>query len=105
MNDQLLASKPVVKKEVDEIMSSQTISYPSKEIYNEGHSVGLQEGHKAGLQEGLSIGAEKGRTNEVFESVRDGDYGPERGAQKLGLSLADFKKRMTEAGFLLPAVG
>ena len=96
-----MASKPVVKKEVDEVMSSQTISYPSKEIYNEGHSVGLQEG----LLEGHRTGLLEGRTNEVFESVRDGDYGPERGAQKLGLSLADFKKRMTEAGFLIPAVG
>ena len=66
---------------------------------------GKREGRREGKREGRREGLQEGRTNEIFESVRDGDYGPERGAQKLGLSLADFKKRMTEAGFLIPAVG
>ena len=54
----------------------------------------LERGHQAGLQEG--------QCREVFSSVQEGDYGVERGAQKLHLSVAEFEKKMQEAGYKIP---
>jgi len=34
--------------------------------------------------------------------VQCGDYGIARGAQKLNLSIDEFKKQMLEAGFSIP---
>lgn len=47
-------------------------------------------------------GIEQGRKTEVFDSVQCGDYGIARGAQKLNLSIDEFKKQMLEAGFSIP---
>ena len=66
----------------------------SEYILEQGHQAGLQEGHQAGLQEG--------QCREVFSSVQEGDYGVERGAQKLQLSVAEFEKKMQEAGYKIP---
>ena len=49
--------------------------------------------------QGKEAGEQKGRQKEIFLSVRDGDYSVERGAQKMGISVDEFKKRMNEAGF------
>ena len=38
----------------------------------------------------------------MFSSVQEGDYGVERGAQKLQLSVAEFEKKMQEAGYKIP---
>ena len=35
-------------------------------------------------------------------SVQEGDYGVVRGAQKLNLSVADFEKEMSAAGYQIP---
>lgn len=45
---------------------------------------------------------EEGRKNEVFDSVQCGDYSTARGAQKLNLSIDEFKKQMMAAGFSIP---
>ena len=42
---------------------------------------------------------ENGRIREIFLSVQEGDYGIRRGAEKLGISEAEFERRMIEAGF------
>ena len=55
---------------------------------------GRHEGRQAGLQEG--------RYNEVFSSVQEGDYGVERGAEKLNMSVPEFEKKMQEAGYKIP---
>ena len=68
----------------------------SEYILEQGHQAGLQEGHQAGLQEG--------QCREVFSSVQEGDYGVERGAQKLQLSVAEFEKKMQEAGYKIPEI-
>ena len=49
--------------------------------------------------QGKEAGEQKGRQKEIFLSVRDGDYSVERGAQKMGISVDEFKKRMNEAGY------
>ena len=48
------------------------------------------------FEEGIEKGIEKGRLEEILSSVREGDYGIERGAEKLGISVAELKKRMEE---------
>ena len=70
----------------------------SEYILEQGHQAGLQEGHQAGLQ----VGLKEGQYREVFSSVQEGDYGVERGAQKLHLSVAEFEKKMQEAGYKIP---
>ena len=47
-------------------------------------------------------GRTEGRVFEVYSSVQDGDYGIERGAEKLGITEEEFEKRMLEAGFKIP---
>ena len=47
---------------------------------------------------------EEGRVIEIYTSVQEGDYGPERGAEKLQISVEEFEKRMTEAGYQIPVL-
>ena len=53
-------------------------------------------------EEGLAEGLARGRKTEVFVSVQEGDYGVVRGAQKPNLSVADFEKEMSAAGYQIP---
>lgn len=46
---------------------------------------------------------EKGRFEEIFSSVQEGDYSLERGAQKAGMTIVEFEKAMAEAGYKVPA--
>ena len=59
-------------------------------------------GREEGREEGLAEGLAKGRETEVFVSVQEGDYGVERGAQKLDLSVEEFEKEMSAAGYQIP---
>ena len=47
-------------------------------------------------------GRAEGRAFEVYTSVQEGDYGTQRGAEKLGISVEEFEKRMVEAGYHIP---
>ena len=47
-------------------------------------------------------GFEEGRLNEIYQSVQEEDYSIERGAEKAGLKVAEFKKVMEEAGYHVP---
>ena len=40
---------------------------------------------------------EQGRLQEIIDFVQDGDISVERGAQKAGMTVDEFKKVMTEA--------
>lgn len=46
---------------------------------------------------------QSGRLSEIFSSVQEGDYSISRGAQKADMSIEQFEKAMTEAGYKLPA--
>ena len=60
----------------------------------QGRELGLQQGREQGLQQGRELGLQQGRELEIVISVKEGDYSPERGAEKLGCSLEEFKKKM-----------
>ena len=45
---------------------------------------------------------EEGRLELLYELVASGDLTAEKSAEKAGLSLEDFKKRMKNAGYDLP---
>lgn len=62
-----------------------------------------EEGREAGRIEGMAAGKAEGRTLEIFDSVKVGDYSASRGAQKLGVSEDEFVSMMTKAGYTLPA--
>lgn len=53
---------------------------------------------------GIAIGETKCRTNEIFQSVQDGDYSTKRGAEKLGITESEFISRMEEAGYKVPTM-
>ena len=53
-------------------------------------------------EEGREEGLAEGRKKEVFMSVQEGDYGVVRGAQKLNLSVEEFEKEMSAAGYQIP---
>lgn len=48
-------------------------------------------------------GENNGRLKEIFSSVQEGDYSLEIGAQKAGMTIPEFEKAMTEAGYKIPA--
>ena len=52
----------------------------------------LQEHYDEKYNEGLK----RGRLQEIFMSVQEGDYSIERGAQKAGMSLEQFQAAMAE---------
>ena len=53
-------------------------------------------------EEGREEGLAKGRKTEVFVSVQEGEYGVIRGAQKLNLSVEEFEKEISAAGYQIP---
>ena len=46
----------------------------------------------------------KGAEQEIFKSVQDGDYGVTRGAEKLGVTEAEFVEKMETAGYKIPTL-
>ena len=55
-------------------------------------------------ESGRREGRIEGRAEEIYASVRDGDYSAARGAEKLGISVQELEKRMEDAGYPLPFV-
>lgn len=55
---------------------------------------GMEQGRELGLQQGRELGLRQGRELEIVISVKEGDYPPERGEEKLGCFLEEFKKKM-----------
>ena len=74
----------------------------SQGIKEQGIEQGLEQGLERGLEKGLEQGLEQGRRFEIFTSVQEGDYSIERGAQKMNLSVAEFTRQMTSAGYKVP---
>ena len=68
-------------------------------VYDQGKEAGEQIGIKRGIKIGEERGIERGKQTEIFLSVQDGDYSAERGAQKMGISVDEFRKCMKEAGY------
>lgn len=75
----------------------------SQGIKEQALEQGLEQGRELGLEQGREQGLEQGRELEVFASVQEGDYGVARGAQKLKLSVEEFKKKMIAAGYRIPS--
>ena len=55
-----------------------------------------------GREEGMSLGRMEGMEMEIFKSVQDGDYGVPRGAEKLGITEAEFIEKMESSGYKIP---
>ena len=74
----------------------------SQGIKEQGIEQGIEKGIEKGIEQGIEQGLEQGRKSEIFTSVQEGDYGIERGAQKMNLSVEEFTKQMTSAGYKVP---
>ena len=74
------------------------IELEREEAENKGLLRGREEGMSLGRKEGLL----EGKETEIFESVQDGDYGVARGAEKLGVTEAEFVEKMETAGYKIP---
>ena len=57
---------------------------------------------KSGIQEGMRRGMQQGRLFEIYLSVQEGDYSAKRGAEKAEMSLDEFEKAMSKAGYKIP---
>ena len=44
----------------------------------------------------------RGRLQEIFLSVQEGDYSIERAAQKAGMDIQSVEKAMVDAGYKIP---
>ena len=74
----------------------------AKEYGEEQRREGMKAGIKTGIETGIETGIQTGRRTEIFLSVQDGDYSVNRGAEKLGMSVDEFEKSMSEAGYRVP---
>ena len=63
-----------------------------------------EEAENKGLLRGREEGLLEGRETEIFKSVQDGDYGVPRGAEKLGITEAEFVEKMEAAGYKIPTL-
>ena len=50
----------------------------------------------------IELVREEAKAAEIFKSVQDGDYGVARGAEKLGVTEAEFVEKMETAGYKVP---
>ncbi|MDO4961051.1 MAG: hypothetical protein Q4E57_04250 [Eubacteriales bacterium] len=55
------------------------------------------------IERRVAEGKNEARFNEIYSSVRDGDYSIGRGAEKLGITAEELVRRFDEAGLQLPA--
>lgn len=73
------------------------------EFDQELHDEAMREDGKVeGKIEGKIEGRAEGRIEEIFNSVQEGDYSVERGAQKLNLSVEQFEEKMMAGGYKIP---
>ena len=81
------------------------IKYDKKEdmvnmckAWDDHKKLGIQEGMQRGMQQGM----QQGRLFEIYLSVQEGDYSAKRGAEKAEMSLDEFEKAMSKAGYKIP---
>ncbi len=67
-------------------------------VYHDVRVEALEEGMARGIEQGM----EQGRATGIYECVSDGGYTPERGAKKLGCTVAELCEQMEAAGFKVP---
>lgn len=79
-----------VRKEVESIMGGRVLEYPEKTVLREGIAIGRKEGRVEG-----------GNTM-LFELVETGDLNPAIAANKLKVSIDQFKNSMLAAGYKFP---
>ena len=70
--------------------------------WDDHKKLGIQEGMKQGIQQGMKQGMQQGRLFEIYLSVQEGDYSAKRGAEKAEMSLDEFEKAMSKAGYKIP---
>ena len=80
------------------------IELEREEAENKGLLRGREEGMSLGREEGMSLGRMEGMKMEIFKSVQDGDYGVPRGAEKLGITEAEFIEKMESLGYKIPTL-
>ncbi len=66
---------------------------------DEGREEGREEGRKEGREEGREEGRKEGREETIYGLVSEGDLSPEKGAQKLGVSVEQLRADMDTHGF------
>ena len=70
----------------------------------EAEKQGLLRGRAEGMSLGRKAGLLEGKETEIFKSVQEGDYGIPRGAEKLGVTEAEFVEKMEAAGYKIPTL-
>ena len=68
------------------------------------HNQGLEQGIKQGLEQGLEQGIEKGANKMLFTLVTKGKLDIDTAAEEAGVSVGEFEKLMSEAGYKVPEI-
>lgn len=71
-------------------------------IMNVFSQIAEEKGWKEGNAAGWKEGNKRGREEEVYSSVRDGDYNIQRGMEKLNMTDEElFRKNAAELGYII----
>ena len=90
------------RAEVTEVMQLDYTFERQIELEREAaRSKAWEQGMERGIEQGIEQGIERGRLREIIAFVQDGDISVERGAQKAGMTVDEFKKVMAEAEQML----
>ena len=93
------ANKETFAKLKEESSMCEALMELMRPEYEADMKMATENGMKQGMAQGMARGMVRGRQHEIFASVQDGDYSPERGAEKLNISIDEFQKQMLEAGY------
>ena len=110
LNDLITKDETFTKVDVETVAAinlfvGTDIKYDEKEevvnmckAWDDHKKRGIQEGMQRGMQQGM----QQGRLFEIYLSVQEGDYSAKRGAEKAEMSLDEFEKAMSKAGYKIP---
>ena len=93
-----------LKTRRSEVVKNMQLDYTFERQIELERADAIEEGREQGREEGREQGREEGRTHEVYQSVADGDYSIQRGAQKLSMTVDELKQEVIKAGYRIMEV-
>ena len=89
-----------LKTRRSEVVKNMQLDYTFERQIELERADAIEEGREEGRREGRK----EGRAREIYQSVSEGDYSMQRGAQKLSMTVDEFKQEMIKAGYRIMEV-
>ena len=87
VSDYIFRNENKIKKGVDNVMGGKVLILESERLFRKGE------------KSGIKIGEKKGGNLKVYELVADGTITPMQGANNLGITIEELKKKMEVTGY------